>query len=208
MRKDTGVVYVVDNDFDFCRSVEAMVQSMGLPSLAFSSAEQFLTSMTDEPHGCLITDIRLLGMSGLQLVKEIAAHQWELPSIIVTGYGDVRLAVESLKAGAFTFLEKPYRDQELWDAIIQAIEKGQTRLQDRKFRQHVNACLGKLTTEETDILRELLRSTPLKSIAVKLNLSLRTIDLRRKSILDKLQVESKIDLAKVIMKAGISIDEI
>ena len=181
---------------------------MGLPSLAFSSAEQFLTSMTDEPHGCLITDIRLLGMSGLQLVKEIAAHQWELPSIIVTGYGDVRLAVESLKAGAFTFLEKPYRDQELWDAIIQAIEKGQTRLQDRKFRQHVNACLGKLTTEETDILRELLRSTPLKSIAVKLNLSLRTIDLRRKSILDKLQVESKIDLAKVIMKAGISIDEI
>ncbi len=185
-----------------------MVQSMGLPTHAFTSAEQFLTSMTDEPQGCLITDIRLLGMSGLQLLKEIAAHQWELPSIIVTGYGDVRLAVESLKAGAFTFLEKPYRDQELWEAIVQAIEKGQTKLKDRKFRQHVNQCLSKLTTEETDILGELLRSTPLKTIALKLNLSLRTIDLRRRSILDKFQVESKIDLAKVIMKAGISIDEI
>ena len=184
------------------------MQSMGLPTHAFSSAEQFLTSMTDEPHGCLITDIRLLGMSGLQLLKEIAAHQWELPSIILTGYGDVRLAVESLKAGAFTFLEKPYRDQELWDAIVQAIEKGQTKLKDRQSKQHTISCLNKLTTEETDILRELLHSTPLKSIAVKLNLSLRTIDIRRRSILDKLQVESKIDLAKVIMKAGISIDEL
>jgi two-component system, LuxR family, response regulator FixJ len=184
-----------------------MVQSMGLPTHSFSNAEQFLSSMIDEPHGCLITDIRLRGMSGLQLLKEISAHQWELPLIIVTSHGDIRLAVESLKAGAFTFLEKPYRDQELWEAIVQAIEESKTRLDDRKSKQHVNACLRKLTAEETKILRELLRSTPLKTIAAKLNLSLRTIDLRRRSILDKLQVESKIDLAKVIMKAGISIDE-
>ena len=205
---EPGIVYVVDDDSAVCQSIELMVRAMGLPIHAFSSAEQFLKTMTREPHGCLITDVRLLGMSGLQLLKEIAAHQWELSSIVVTGYGDVRLAVESFKAGAFTFLEKPYREQELWEAIVQALAKSQTNIDDRKFKQHVRSCLSKLTPEETDVLRELLQSSPLKTIAVKLNFSLRTIDLRRRSILDKFKVDSKIDLTRMIIAAGIAIDDI
>lgn len=205
---ESGNVYVVDDDCAVCQSIEIMVRAMGLPIHAFTSAEQFLKKVTDEPHGCLITDVRLLGMSGLQLLKEIAAHRWELSSIVISGYGDVRLAVESFKAGAFTFLEKPFREQELWEAIVQALAKSQTKLDDRKFKQHVRECLSRLTPEETDVLRELLHSTPLKTIAVKLNFSLRTIDLRRKSILDKFKVDSKIDLTKMIIAAGIATDEI
>ena len=100
MQLDSCAVYVVDDDWPVCQSIERMVNVMGLPVQTYLSAEQFLNSMSDEPHGCLITDIRLHGMSGLQLLKEIAAHQWDLSSIVITGYGDVRLAVESFKAGA------------------------------------------------------------------------------------------------------------
>ena len=208
MQIDSRAVYVVDDDCAVCRSIEQMVNVMGLPVHTFLSAEQFLDSTSDEPHGCLITDVRLLGLSGLQLLKEIAARQWELSSIVITGYGDVRLAVESFKAGAFTFLEKPYREQELWEAIVQAMAQSQAKLEDRKFKQHVKTCLKQLTPEETEVLRELLHSTPLKSIAVRLNFSLRTIDLRRRSILDKFQVSSKIDLTRMIIAAGIAMDEI
>ena len=208
MQTEQGIIYVVDDDSTVCRSIEIMVQAMGLQTQVFSSAEQFLNSVTEDPHGCLITDIRMLGMSGLQLLKEIAAMKWQLPVIVVTGYGDVRMAVESFKAGAFTFLEKPYREQELWEAIVQAMAQSQAKLEDRKFKQHVKACLKRLTPEETEVLRELLHSTPLKSIAVRLNFSLRTIDLRRRSILDKFKVDSKIDLTRMIITAGIAMDEI
>ncbi len=185
-----------------------MVQAMGLQTQVFSSAEQFLKSVTEEPHGCLITDIRMLGMSGLQLLKEIAAMKWQLPVIVVTGYGDVRMAVESFKAGAFTFLEKPYREQELWDTIVQALAKSQANYDERQFKLQVKECLSKLTPEETKVLRELLDSTPLKTIAAKMNFSLRTIDLRRKSILDKLNAATNIELTRMITKAGIELDDL
>jgi two-component system, LuxR family, response regulator FixJ len=204
---EQGIIYVVDDDRTVCRSIEIMVQAMGLPTQVFSSAEQFLKSVVEEPYGCLITDIRMLGMSGLQLLKEIAAMKWELPVIVVTGYGDVRLAVESFKAGAFTFLEKPYRDQELWDTIVQALAKSQTSHDQRQARHQVKENLSKLTPEETAVLRELLNSTPMKTIAVKMNFSLRTIDLRRRSILDKLNVATNIELTRMLTKAGIDFDD-
>ena len=208
MQTEQGIIYVVDDDSTVCRSIEIMVQAMGLQTQVFSSAEQFLKSVTEEPHGCLITDIRMLGMSGLQLLKEIAAMKWQLPVIVVTGYGDVRMAVESFKAGAFTFLEKPYREQELWDTIVQALAKSQANYDERQFKLQVKENLSKLTPEETKVLRELLDSTPLKTIAVKMHFSLRTIDLRRKSILDKLNVVTNIELTRMITKAGIELDDL
>ena len=208
MPSDSGVVFVVDDDPDICLFIERMVKTMGLPVRSFSSAEQFLSSVTDEPHGCLITDMRMLGMSGLELLKEINARQWKLPTIVVSGYGDIRLAVDLLKAGAFTFLEKPYRSQELWEAIVQAIAPSQANSEKQQIKQQVNSSLSKLTSDESTVLRELLNSTPLKTIAAKLNFSTRTIDLRRRSILDKFNVESNIELAKKIVEAGIAINEI
>ena len=208
MESDSGTVFIVDDDADVCQSIKFMVQSMGLAVDSFGSAEQFLKSVVDEPYGCLITDIRMLGMSGLQLLKEIAAMNWDLPVIVITGFGDVRMAVESFKAGAFTFLEKPYRDQELWDAIVEALAKSNAKRIERGFKQETKACLGKLTPDEIVVLRELLDSTPLKAIATKLNLSLRTIDLRRKSILNKFKVETNIELTKLIVTSGIPVSEI
>jgi two-component system, LuxR family, response regulator FixJ len=205
LQTEQGIIYVVDDDSTVCRSIEILVQTMGLSTQSFSNAEQFLNSVTEEPLGCLITDIRMLGMSGLQLLKEISAMKWELPVIVVTGYGDVRLAVESFKAGAFTFLEKPYRDQELWDTIVEALAKSQASHDERQFKLHARANLNKLTAEETEVLRELLNSTPLKTIAAKMHYSLRTVDLRRRSILEKLNVTSNIELTRMITKAGIEL---
>ena len=208
MQSDSGTVFIIDDDADVCQSIKFMVQSVGLAVESFGSAEQFLSSVVDEPHGCLITDIRMLGMSGLQLLKEIVAMNWELPVIVITGFGDIRMAVESFKAGAFTFLEKPYRDQELWDAIVEALAKSKVKQVERGFKQEVKARLGKLTIDETVVMRELLDSTPLKAIATKLNLSLRTIDLRRRSILNKFKVETNIELTKLIVRSGIPLNEI
>jgi FixJ family two-component response regulator len=132
--------------------------------------------------------------------------KWQLPVIVVTGYGDVRMAVESFKAGAFTFLEKPYREQELWDTIVQALAKSQDNYDERQFKLQVKENLSKLTPEETKVLRELLNSTPLKTIAVKMHFSLRTIDLRRKSILDKLNAELRVKLKDPAFSAHMAAD--
>jgi two-component system, LuxR family, response regulator FixJ len=208
-RPKTGPAFlVVDDDPDVCQFVERMMQAMKLDVRSFSSAEEFLNSVTEEPHGCLIADMRMLGMSGLELLKELNARQWQLPTIVVSGYGDIRLAVDSFKAGAFTFLEKPYRSQELWEAVVQAIAVSQANSDKRNLKREVHTALSKLTPEEVNVLRELLISIPMKTIAAKYNFSSRTIDLRRKSILEKFKVETNVELAKKIVEAGINIDEV
>ena len=207
LNHESAVVFVVDDDADVCQFIARMIQTMKLDVRTFSSAEEFLDSVTEEPHGCLIADMRMLGMSGLQLLKEINARQWELPTIVVTGYGDIRLAVDSFKAGAFTFLEKPYRSQELWETIVQAIEVSQANSEKRSLKQEVRTALSKLTPDEVHVLRELLVSTPLKTIAAKYNCSQRTIDLRRKSILYNFKVETNVELVKKIVESGIKVDD-
>ncbi|MEI8021450.1 MAG: response regulator, partial [Schlesneria sp.] len=147
MKHDSAVVFVVDDDPDVCQFVERMMQAMKLDVRSFSSAEEFLNSVTEEPHGCLIADMRMLGMSGLELLKELNARQWQLPTIVVSGYGDIRLAVDSFKAGAFTFLEKPYRSQELWEAVVQAIAVSQANSDKRNLKREVHTALSKLTPE-------------------------------------------------------------
>ncbi|MEI8019213.1 MAG: response regulator [Schlesneria sp.] len=208
MHSEQQTIYVVDDDPAVCRSIEIMVHAMGLQTKVFNTAEQFLESVTEEPYGCVITDIRMFGMSGLLLLKEIARMNWHVPVIVVTGYADVRMAVESFKSGAFTFLEKPYREQELWDTIVQALAKSQTSYDERQFKLQVREKLKNLTPEETKILRELLDSTPLKTIAMKMHYSLRTIDLRRRSILEKFNVATNIELTRLITKAGVEFEEV
>ena len=128
---EKGVVFVVDDDPAVCRSISTMVQVMGLHAETFDCAERFLEAVPLQRHGCLITDVRMLGMSGMQLLERMADRGWTLPTIVVTAYADVRVAVSALRAGAATLLEKPYRDQELWDSIIEAMaasEKRRSRL--------------------------------------------------------------------------------
>ena len=107
---EKGVVFVADDDPSVCRSISAMAQVMGLDAETFDSAERFLEAVPLQRHGCLITDVRMNGMSGLQLLNRMSDRGWILPTIVVTAYADVRIAVDALRSGAVTLLEKPYRD--------------------------------------------------------------------------------------------------
>ena len=205
---EKGVVFVVDDDPSVCRSISAMVQVMGLHAETFDSAERFLEAVPLQRHGCLITDVRMLGMSGMQLLERMSDRGWTLPTIVVTAYADVRIAVHALRAGAATLLEKPYRDQELWDGIIETMAASEKSVKNKATRYAVRYRLSLLTNEELRVLQEMVRGTPNKLIAKALDIAPRTVDLRRQAVLKKMEVASSIQLVRLLGEAGIAIEDL
>lgn len=205
---EKGVVFVVDDDPAVCRSISTMVQVMGLHAETFDCAERFLEAVPLQRHGCLITDVRMLGMSGMQLLERMADRGWTLPTIVVTAYADVRVAVSALRAGAATLLEKPYRDQELWDSIIEAMAASEKSIKNNATRYAVRHRLSLLTHEELRVLQEMVSGTPNKLIAKALDIAPRTVDLRRQAVLKKMEVASCIQLVRLFGEAGISTAEL
>ncbi len=201
-----GVVYIVDDDPAVRQSIEMMVRVMGLRPVTFDSAEEFLQSGPEQVDGCLIADVRMLGMSGMQLLTEVANRRWNLPSIIITAYADVRIAVQSIRAGAITLLEKPYRDQELWDAIVEAMALSNAAYQTNYLRRTVQDGLATLTAEEHQVLQQMVQGTANKLISQLLDISPRTVDIRRQSILKKMAAENPIHLIRLLGQSGISIE--
>jgi len=204
---EKGVVFVVDDDPSVCRSISAMVQVMGLHAETFDSAERFLEAVPLQRHGCLITDVRMNGMSGLQLLNRISDRGWILPTIVVTAYADVRIAVDALRSGAVTLLEKPYRDQELWDTIIDALAISKNIMINNASRNAMLYRLSLLSREELRVLPEIVRGTPNKLIAKTFDIAPRTVDLRRQAILKKIEVDNAIQLVRLFGDAGISIEQ-
>lgn len=205
---EKGVVFVVDDDPAVCRSISTMVQVMGLHAETFDSAERFLEAVPLQRHGCLITDVRMLGMSGMQLLERMSDRGWTLPTIVVTAYADVRITVHALRAGAATLLEKPYRDQELWDAIIEAMAASEKSIKNNAMRYAVRHRLSLLTHEEFRVLQEMVSGTPNKLIAKALDIAPRTVDLRRQSVLRKMEAVTCIQLVRMFGEAGISVEDL
>lgn len=204
---EKGVVFVADDDPSVCRSISAMAQVMGLDAETFDSAERFLEAVPLQRHGCLITDVRMNGMSGLQLLNRISDRGWILPTIVVTAYADVRIAVDALRSGAVTLLEKPYRDQELWDTIIDALAISKNIMINNASRNAMLYRLSLLSREELRVLPEMVRGTPNKLIAKTFDIAPRTVDLRRQAILKKIEVDNAIQLVRLFGDAGISIEQ-
>jgi two-component system, LuxR family, response regulator FixJ len=207
MQMEKGVVFVVDDDPAVCRSIATMVQVMGLHAETFDGAERFLDAVPYNRHGCLIADIRMLGMSGVQLLGVMADRGWKLPTIVVTAYADVRMAVQTIRAGATTLLEKPYRDQELWDAIMEAMAISERSIKEDTLRRTVKHRLSLLTNEEMRVLQEMINGTPNKLIAKAIDIAPRTVDLRRQSVLKKMEASSAIHLIRLFSQAGIFVDD-
>ncbi len=204
---EKGVVFVADDDPSVCRSISAMAQVMGLDAETFDSAERFLEAVPLQRHGCLITDVRMNGMSGLQLLNRMSDRGWILPTIVVTAYADVRIAVDALRSGAVTLLEKPYRDQELWDTIIDALAISKNIMINNASRNTILYRLSLLSREELRVLPEMVRGTPNKLIAKTFDIAPRTVDLRRQAILKKIEVDNSIQLVRLFGDAGISIEQ-
>ena len=198
-----GTVFIVDDDPLVLGAVETLIKSVGLKVDVFSSARDFLESdLPDEP-GCLVLDIRMPGLSGLDLQDELAARGLTLPVIFVTGHGTVPLSVRAMKAGAADFLQKPFEDQDLLDSVRRAIEEdGQARVERREIGE-VKRRQESLTEREVQVLRGVIEGKLNKQIAYDLGLSENTVKTHRAHVMQKMQAESLAHLIRLIEKNGI-----
>ena len=194
------VVFVVDDDKSARKSVCALVRSLGLWAEAFSSAEEFLARHTRGRPGCIVTDIRMTGMSGLDLQNRLAQQGIPLPMIILTAYPRTRSTVRAMKAGAVTLLEKPYDEDELWDAIRKALAQEAAGRAEAQRRDEIRTRAASLTPAERTVLNLIVQGKPNKVIAKQLDLSLRTVESRRHDVFTKMKVESVAELVRLAIE--------
>jgi len=202
-----AAVFVVDDDPLIRDSLEQLIKSVGLKAYTFSSAQEFLEKdLPDEP-GCLILDIRMPRLSGLDLQDELAQKGLTLPVIFITGHGTVPLSVRAMKAGAVDFIQKPFEDQQLLDAIHQAIDKDIQKRREKAEISEIKKRVESLTPREYEILLAVTAGMLNKQIAYDLKLSENTVKTHRAHIMQKMKVESLADLVRLIERVGITTDK-
>jgi two-component system response regulator DctR len=205
---EDALVFIVDDDAGVREALAWLLRSRRLPSQSFDSADAFaafLNDPADRPWrpaqpGCLLLDVRMPGMSGLALFEQLMERQLleVLPVIFLTGHADVPTAVDSVKRGAFDFYEKPFSDNALVDRIEQALERSQRTLQQLHYRTHLQQNLADLTDRERDVMRLVVEGLPNKLIADQLDISVRTVEVHRARVFDKMAVKSAVELANLL----------
>lgn len=194
-------VFIVDDDAALRDALCLLMRSRNLPVEAFASAKEFLAKVADDRPGCLVLDVRMPEIDGLELQRQLAARGNRMPIIIVTGHGDVPMAVAAMRAGAIDFVTKPFDSQALLARIDEAIELDARTRQTRLDRAAVEICLRRLTPREREVLDRIVEGLSSKSIATALGSSLNTVQNQRASILKKMQAESVADLVRMVMIA-------
>ena len=198
------VVYVVDDDPAVSRVVAELVKAIRLNVEAYGSAEEFLEAYQGDGPGCLVLDVRIPGTSGTELQKTLAAAGSTLPIIFITAHADVRMAVEAMERGAFGFMEKPFRMQELCEKIQSAVTQDAEAWRRRQQREGANRRLARLTPAERRVVDLIVAGQTNKMIAGELGLSVRTVEVHRARLMEKLGLKSRADLVKLTAAAGVS----
>jgi len=196
MQPDVAV-YIVDDDEAVRHSLSLLMQSVGLEAMCFASAQAFLDGYDASKPSCLILDVRMPEMSGLDLQRVLNEHQIQIPVIIITGHGDVPLAVRAMKAGAMDVLEKPFNEQALLDAITKAITKSSESFEDQNSRAKYQERAEHLSPREREIMGLLILGKGSKKIAAQLGISPKTVDVHRIHIMEKMEVKSVVELARL-----------
>jgi|CXWL01.1.fsa_nt_gi FixJ family two-component response regulator len=196
--KPAGTLFVVDDDQQVRRSIEQLGRSVGLNVVAFASADEFLRSVSDDVTGCLVTDVRMPGMNGLDLQRRLTESGFHLPVIVITGYAEVPMAVQALKAGAFDFIQKPFRPQSLVEVIQRAIESDAKHREQRRQLREIRERLASLSPRECEVLKLLVGGKTTKCISSQLNISLTTVDFHRNNILRKMCVDNLVELTRAV----------
>ena len=196
-----STVYIVDDDQSIRRAMELLMRSVGREFEIFHSGDEFLESYTHERAGCLVLDIRMPGLGGLELQEKLLEMGSTLPIIFITGHGDVPMAVEAMQKGAVDFIQKPFRDQELLDRIGEALKTDQERRSAQKQKAAVQDRIDKLTNREREVLDLVVTGKPNKIIAYELDVSQRTVEIHRARVMEKMQAKSLADLVKMHMVA-------
>lgn len=196
------LVVIIDDDDSVREALLFLMKSMALQAVAFSSARDFLSKYENDVPGCIVSDIRMPGTSGLALQQELLDRGSTTPIIFITGHGDIPMAVEAIKKGAEDFLTKPFCDQKLLDCINLAIEKDSCRRNEQKKIQSINSRLATLTRREQQVLEMVTSGKSNKAIADALNLSHRTIEVHRSHVMEKMKVGTLADL--LVLLQGIA----
>ena len=201
---DQPVVFVVDDDPSIRDSLRRLITSVGLTVEVFATAQEFLDARRPAAPACLVLDVRLPGPSGLDLQQTLASSEAPLPIIFLTGHGDIPMSVHAMKAGAAEFLTKPFRPQDLLDAIRSAIERDRVARRDRKDVAELRARYASLTPRERDVLAGIIAGQLNKQIAADLGTSEATVKEQRGHVMQKMQAGSVAELVRFAARLGIS----
>lgn len=206
--KAEPTVFLIDSDALVCEAVCRLVRTMRLRCEVYSSAEHFLKASVDTRPGCVVLEARIPGISGLQLQRELRSRRVTLPVIFLAADPDVVLAVTAMREGAMHFLEKPFREFELWDTIQEAIALDRERRCGEIESRRVRDAVGQLDASEREVLDLIVEGKSKKTIASELDVCVRTVEIRRRKLMAKLQVESLVGLIEVaiIARNGSSTD--
>jgi two-component system response regulator FixJ len=195
-------IYVVDDDAGARDSLVFLLKSARLPVKSFEAADAFLSALPSLPPGCVITDVRMPGTSGIDLLKSLRKQQNTMPVIVMTGHGDVPLAVEAMKYGASDFLEKPFDDENMLASVRAALNQKERDQQRETERAEIHNRLATLSSREHQVLEGLVKGLPNKSIAYDLKISPRTVEIYRANVMTKMEAHSLSELVRMALIGG------
>ena len=204
MKDADAIVFVVDDDPSIREAIKSLVSLVGLRVETFGSAQEFLRNERPDLPGCVVLDVELPGLSGLDLQRELASHGIKLPIIFITGYGDIPMSVRAMKAGATEFLTKPFRDQDLLDAIHQALERDRAARQHSRELAELRDRFDALTSREREVMNLVVTGWLNKQIGFELNISEITVKIHRGRVMSKMGAQSLAELVRMTERLEIT----
>ena len=194
-----ATVFVVDDDQAMRNSLKWLIESVGVAVESFASADEFLAQHQPGRTGCLVLDVRMPGMSGLELLEHLAQRDMHIPAVVITGHGDVRMAVRAMKSGAIDFIEKPFNDEALLDAIRRAIAYEEQQRNSLSEHLQVQERMSHLTPREYEVMTMVTDGRSNKEIANSLGVSAKTIEAHRARVMEKMQAGSLAELVRMVL---------
>jgi len=198
-QEESPTVFIVDDDPAIRFAMQALMDSVNVQHEIYGSGDEFLEKVEEHRPGCLVLDIRMPGLGGLELQEELISRGSTLPIIFITGHGDVPMAVEAMQKGAVDFIQKPFRDQDLLDRVREALMTDRERREEQEKHAEVEKRLARLTNREREVFDLVVTGKPNKVIAYELGVSQRTVEIHRARVMEKMQAKSLADLVKMHM---------
>jgi len=204
MKKADQVVFVIDDDPSMRTAIKELIEAVGRTCQTFGSGQELLEATLPDVPSCLVLDVRLPGLSGLNLQRELTERGIQIPIIFITGHGDIPMSVQAMKAGAVEFLTKPFRDQDLLDAIEQATERDRSARRQRSEMGELEERSETLSPRERDVMRLVVAGLLNKQIAAELSISEKTVNVHRSQVMQKMRADSLAELVRMAEKLRLS----